>query len=85
LDGQESVTLILGAVYEGQAFDNPVRGTSIIMRKDSNSISYQRGRSIIKISTADIADAYDRFSGEECSTIDLKEWRPQVFASKGHS
>ena len=46
-----------------------------------------RGKSKIKINVDDIADAVDLFKGKNCTSMDLREWRPSIFDSKhnGHS
>lgn len=71
----------------GQVLNNPSRGTSEIMSIDENKIVYKRGNSNISLRFEDIEDVVTKFSGQICSTSDMKLFRPKVFSSKhnGHS
>jgi hypothetical protein len=87
LDGKEAVQVILQSIQIGQEFNNLRRGTSKIYDKNDKHIVYIRGKSKIEIKTYDISDAFDLFKGKNCSSSDLRQWRPYIFDSKhnGHS
>lgn len=87
LDGNEAVQVILKSISHGQRLNNPKKGISIIYELNQDHIVYIRGKSKIKINTDDIADVIDLFKGKKCSSLDLREWRPNIFNSNcnGHS
>ena len=86
-EGQDIAEVILHSIIVGQKFDNPGRGTSIICKKNNDCITYKRGKSTINLKTADIVAAFKMFTGTICRSVDLQQWRPQIFDSKksGHS
>lgn len=78
--------MVTANIKEGMVFDNPGRGTSLVLRVTPESITYVRGQSKIIVKLEDLNDAYRQFAGSICSTLDLKKFRMSVFSSahNGH-
>jgi hypothetical protein len=57
-----------------------------VLKYTESQVVYKRGQSSIYVKTKDLFDAYRRFAGEEVTTIDLKDYSPEVFDSRrnGH-
>jgi hypothetical protein len=69
----------------GKVMENPERGTSTIIAYTQNgNICYLRGESCISIPLIEIYNAYQRYSGKQCSSTDLKKLNPLVFSAKRH-
>jgi hypothetical protein len=69
----------------GKVMKNPGRGEStIIAYTQKGNICYQRGESCISISLIEIYNAYQHYSGKQCSSTDLKALNPRVFGTQGH-
>jgi len=79
--------LILSSIKKGTVFINPKRGTSTVSTITPDYISYIRGKSRIYLPMYDILQVYDIFSGQRCTTQQLREYNPSVFDStkNGHS
>lgn len=78
---------ILRSIKKDMIFENPRSGTSTITKITPEKIVYTRGSSRITLNIADIICAYQKFAGENCSSVDLRKYKPKVFDSKqnGHS
>lgn len=75
------------SIREGLELKNPGKGYSIIKSVTENKITYIRGNSAISLKIDDIYNSYLLFKGKQCSTNDLKKYKPKVFDSRfnGHS
>ena len=71
----------------GLVLPNPGGGTSEIKKYIKDAVVYQRGDSDIRVSIADLYDAYKAFHGKRVDSTDLRRLAPSVFDSErgGHS
>lgn len=66
---------------EGTEMENPGGGITTILRVDEARLNYRRGRSRFSVGLKELHEAYERFSGCEVSTTELKAHAPGVFDS----
>lgn len=80
---------ILKAVQQGQRFENPGGGDSLIHSIDDARIVYIRGKSKISLKLDDVVAVTDHFPKTKLTNNQLKEFCPKVFDSNarpaGHS
>ena len=69
--------------------DNPGGGKSKIASYSETAVSYVRGQSTIRVTFADLFQAYQHFKGRTVTSVDLRKFAPSTFDSKaaspGHS
>jgi hypothetical protein len=77
------------AVPAGTVLPNPGGGTSSVLSYSFDHVYYRRGNSKIRASVRDFYLAYEKYSGRNLSSSDLREFNPSVFDSQarpaGHS
>lgn len=78
---------LFDAVKQGDVFQNPGGGTSIVKKVTDKMISYVRGHSTIYLPVNIFNDVCRDFKGKSCSSNNLKNYLPSIFCSKhgGHS
>ena len=84
---EQFVSLLENSIKEEDILKNPGKGTSIIKEIKDDRVYYIRGKSTMNIKYDDMYDAYNMFKGKNCSTVDMKEYRPEIFDSRsnGHN
>lgn len=82
MEYQEFRREITNSLSNNFIFDNPSGGTSEIKKVSVDKISYKRGNSIIYFSIQDMFSTFNKFSGTDITTSDLKRFKPEVYDSK---
>jgi hypothetical protein len=79
--------LLCDRLRVGLVMNNPGGGTSTVMRCSDEEVCYRRGDHRFYIATRDLYDAFQRFSGDDVTTNQLKDYKPAIFDTdrNGHN
>jgi len=79
------ITKLKNKIIPNQIFENPKKGTSVIVKITKDIIKYKRENSFISIPILSIFEVYNSFKGTKCTSSDLKLYKPKLFSKAGHS